>query len=383
MAWLVGGRYADWIIGIASQTIVGWSTKCPACPPPPACPACPQGAPVHVYPPAACPAAAAGPEPAASPASASAEPRGDGWSSGWLARVLLVVKLLAFAGHLVRFFTAIVLQLRPQRAPAALKDVAGASSVGAPTVGLGQGTVRSPIDARWPSHRVLISTPDGDVYAELYDLTDGSLAAVRFEDDRRTRPPGLGAGGLYRFRRALTVAEETAIQAELEGYAQDVYLATERAAGRPALVPPVGAMVYFTFGGAPAVGGAAAPGGGPACPPAAGAPVAAAQVAVPAPGPPGAAAPAPVTLLGPAGPVVSLAADAPGGAAPLAAGAVPGPDGQWVYIEMTTAAARGDAAVLDGSEVARGDIGLKQAADGSWTAIRRITSSQVAFRGGR
>eukprot|EP00959_Pyramimonas_sp_CCMP1952_P222508 4651587-Pyramimonas_sp.AAC.1 len=36
---------------------------------------------------------------------------------------------------------------------------------------------------------------------------------------------------------------------------------------------------------------------------------------------------------------------------------------------------------MDSSEMVRGDIGLKQAPDGSWSASRRVATSQVACRG--
>ncbi|CAK0804177.1 unnamed protein product, partial [Prorocentrum cordatum] len=238
--------------------------------------------------------------------------------------------------------------------------------------------IQDPTDARWSPLRVLISTPDGDVYEELYDMSDGTLAAVRFEDDRRTRPAGLEVGNLYRFRRALTAAEEVAIRNEVDAYARDVFLDAERAAGRPRVVPPAGAAVYFTF--AAAAGGAVAPGPAPAAPAAGGGAAVAAALAVvpagpaaPAAGPPAGAAP----VAAAAAPLA--AAGAPAG--PLGPNAVPGADGQWVYVETTTTARRGDPVTLDGTELVRGAIGLKQDAGGSWSAIRLITTSQVAYRG--
>ncbi|CAK0843265.1 unnamed protein product, partial [Prorocentrum cordatum] len=238
--------------------------------------------------------------------------------------------------------------------------------------------IQDPTDARWSPLRVLISTPDGDVYEELYDMSDGTLAAVRFEDDRRTRPAGLEVGNLYRFRRALTAAEEVAIRNEVDAYARDVFLDAERAAGRPGVVPPAGAAVYFTF--AAAAGGAAAPGPAPAAPAAGGGAAVAAALAVvpagpaaPAAGPPAGAAP----VAAAAAPLA--AAGAPAG--PLGPNAVPGADGQWVYVETTTAARRGDPVTMDGTELVRGAIGLKQDAGGSWSAIRLITTSQAAYRG--
>ncbi|CAK0807083.1 unnamed protein product, partial [Prorocentrum cordatum] len=122
-----------------------------------------------------------------------------------------------------------------------------------------------------------------------------------------------------------------AIRNEVDAYARDVFLDAERAAGRPGVVPPAGAAVYFTFAAA------------------AGAAVAAALAVVTA---------------GPLGP-----------------NAVPGADGQWVYVETTTTARRGDPVTMDGAELVRGAIGLKQDAGGSWSAIRLITTSQAAYRG--
>eukprot|EP00959_Pyramimonas_sp_CCMP1952_P466836 9490614-Pyramimonas_sp.AAC.1 len=170
-------------------------------------------------------------------------------------------------------------------------------------------------------------------------MSDGTLAAVRFEDDRRTRPAGLEVGNLYRFRRALTAAEEVAIRNEVDAYARDVFLDAERAAGRPGVVPPAGAAVYFTFEAA--AGGAVAPGPAPAAPAAGGGAAVAAALAVvpagpaaPAAGPPAGAAP----VAAAAAPLA--AAGAPAG--PLGPNAVPGADGQWVYVETTTTARRGD-----------------------------------------
>ncbi|CAK0831590.1 unnamed protein product [Prorocentrum cordatum] len=297
-----------------------------------------------------------------SPASAEAE--GSSWVGNWLGLALLVANVLLFSVHALKFVGGVAWKFTPSLTPAKIKDGSVWGRV-----------IQHPTDPRWSPLRVLISSPNGDVYEELYDLSDGSLAAVRFEEDRRTRPAGLDAGSLYRFRRPLTAAEEVAIQNELNAYARDVYLTAERAAGRAGVVPPAGAAVYFTFG-FPTDG--VAPPGPAAVPPApgGGAAVAAALAVVPAAaGPPPAAAPAPAAAA--AAPLAAAAAPA----GPLDPTAAPGPDGQWVYVETTTLARRRDPVVVDGTELARGAIGLKkQGADGSWTAIRLISTSQVAYR---
>ncbi|CAK0869113.1 unnamed protein product [Prorocentrum cordatum] len=363
MAWLFGQRYLDWLVGTVSQTVVSWSARCPACPAcpqPAACPACPAAAPIHFHPPAACPAAPEAPAPAPAPQPAAQEPEGLSWAGGWLACLLVALNLLVFSLHGVRLVGSAVVKLRPAPTPAALKDGTGAGAAGGATLGMGARRVwgrviQDPTDVPWSPLRVLISTPDGDVYEELYDMSDGTLAAVRFEDDRRTRPAGLDVGNLYRFRRALTAAEEVAIRNEVDAYARDMFLDAERAAGRPGVVPPAGlpctsrAAVAAALAVVPA--GPAAPA---AVPPAGAAPVAAAAAPL-------------------------AAAGAPPG--PLGPNAVPGADGQWVYVETTTTARRGDPVTLDGTELVRGAIGLKQDAGGSWSAIRRITTSQAAYRG--
>ncbi|CAK0790921.1 unnamed protein product, partial [Prorocentrum cordatum] len=376
MAWLFGQRYLDWLVGTVSQTVVSWSARCPACPAcpqPPACPACPAAAPIHFHPPAACPAAPKAPAPAPAPQPVAQEPEGLSWTGGWLTCFLVAVNLLVFSFHVVR--------MAQEQAPPGVRRWAWAQYAGAPLWHQRRvwgRVIQDPTDARWSPLRVLISTPDGDVYEELYDMSDGTLAAVRFEDDRRTRPAGLEVGNLYRFRRALTAAEEVAIRNEVDAYARDVFLDAERAAGRPGVVPPAGAAVYFTF--AAAAGGAVAPGPAPAAPAAGGGAAVAAALAVvpagpaaPAAGPPAGAAP----VAAAAAPLA--AAGAPAG--PLGPNAVPGADGQWVYVETTTTARRGDPVTMDGTELVRGAIGLKQDAGGSWSAIRLITTSQASYRG--
>eukprot|EP00959_Pyramimonas_sp_CCMP1952_P074865 1564389-Pyramimonas_sp.AAC.1 len=66
--------------------------------------------------------------------------------------------------------------------------------------------LQHPTEPPWSPLRVVVSTPDGDVHEELYDLTEVSQTAVRFEDSRRPRPPGLDAGSRYRYRRSLTAS---------------------------------------------------------------------------------------------------------------------------------------------------------------------------------
>ncbi|CAK0807084.1 unnamed protein product, partial [Prorocentrum cordatum] len=202
MAWLFGQRYLDWLVGTVSQTVVSWSARCPACPAcpqPPACPACPAAAPIHFHPPAACPAAPEAPAPAPAPQPVAQEPEGLSWTGGWLACFLVAVNLLVLSFHVVR--------MAQEQAPPGVRRWAWAQYAGAPLWHQRRvwgRVIQDPTDARWSPLRVLISTPDGDVYEELYDMSDGTLAAVRFEDDRRTRPAGLEVGNLYRFRRALT-----------------------------------------------------------------------------------------------------------------------------------------------------------------------------------
>ena len=44
------------------------------------------------------------------------------------------------------------------------------------------------------------STPDGDIYAEVYDGSAADVAAVRFADSRGTLPAGIPRDRVYRFR---------------------------------------------------------------------------------------------------------------------------------------------------------------------------------------
>ncbi|CAK0861136.1 unnamed protein product, partial [Prorocentrum cordatum] len=165
---------------------------------------------------------------------------------------------------------------------------------------------------------------------EMHDLSDGTLAAVRFED-RRTRPAGLRAASLRRFRRSLTAAEDICHQDRVGGLRTGLHLAPERARGHPGAASRAGVTVHFSFDGPMAR----------ACLAAVATALVVAAFAVVCP----AAAP----LAGAAAPVAALAA-----------ATVPGPAGQWVHVETATAAARGDPIAIDGSELLRGGIGLRQ-----------------------
>ena len=85
---------------------------------------------------------------------------------------------------------------------------------------------------------------------------------------------------------------------------------------------------------------------------------------------------APVAV--PAGPVVSAAAPA----LPGVGHAVQGGDHKWVVVETEGGRRRGDEVALDGSEILRGDVGLKSQ-DQSWFAIHRLKADDLAKYPGR
>ncbi|CAK0827125.1 unnamed protein product, partial [Prorocentrum cordatum] len=135
-----------------------------------------------------------------------------------------------------------------------------------------------------------------------------------------------------------------AIRNEVDAYARDVFLDAERAAGRPGVVPPAGAAVYFTFAGQ------LWPPRWLWC-----------RLAPPRPRLDRLLVPPQLRQQPHRSPLLELP--------------------QWVYVETTTTARRGDPVTMDGTELVRGAIGLKQDAGGSWSAIRLTTTSQAAYRG--
>ena len=115
--------------------------------------------------------------------------------------------------------------------------------------------------------RLVICTPDGDVYDEDYSGQSADIAAVRFCSDRG-RPPGISAADSYRFRRAPTAAEVTAFNTAGETYAAAVLAAEAAAAGQAFAAPAAGCLVPLIVGGGPA-GAPAAVGAAPGAQPAA------------------------------------------------------------------------------------------------------------------
>ena len=91
---------------------------------------------------------------------------------------------------------------------------------------------------------VLICTPDDDVYSEmLLDLdSQQDVTAVRFSDRRWPPPSGVPRAECYRFRQDLGGADLAAREADAVAPANEIFVAKERAAGRPAVPPQGGAL---------------------------------------------------------------------------------------------------------------------------------------------
>lgn len=159
----------------------------------------------------------------------------------------------------------------------------------------------------------VVASPDYDVFVEEADFASGDLAAMRFSDEQWPPPPGVSRVETYRCNfRALTPAKMRELEAEGEAAAAQHVRAAARSRGVPYRVPPGGAMVPLDEG--------------------------------PLRPPPEAVA---------------------------AAGAAPPSEDMWVHIETTGHGRRGEAVVLTGGEVIRGEVGLKLFGD-DWVAIRRL-----------
>ncbi|CAK0873494.1 unnamed protein product, partial [Prorocentrum cordatum] len=178
--------------------------------------------------------------------------------------------------------------------------------------------------------RVLIATPDLDVYEE--DYRAGSMgvdiARVVFNPARWPPPATVPRAHVYRFRDEPTGQEYAAMRAAARSEAERLWVADDRAGGGPGAPIPDNEFVPFeSIAGVMAgVGGAAGPGAAPAGAAPAGAVVPlAAWPAAPAPI---AGGPAPGLALAPAppaaaAPAVPVAVGAPAAGAGAAAGAAP------------------------------------------------------------
>ncbi|CAK0802600.1 unnamed protein product, partial [Prorocentrum cordatum] len=225
----------------------------------------------------------------------------------------------------------------------------------------------------------LISTPDHDVYEEDYGRDSQDVLAIRFTDGRRDLA-GLDANQVYRFRRALTPAQTAAIRVALDQVGDETYLARERAAGRPGVLPASGSWEAFDFtlAAAPGPRAAAAAGGHGA---GGGAPAAAGLAGVaPARGPGlggglGAEAAAGAAAAPPAGAAPAAGQQGADGVAALFA---PPPAPEWIMVETTSAGARGTVVQLNGSERLGGDVGVMRVAEG-WICIRQVSINLALY----
>ncbi|CAK0791563.1 unnamed protein product, partial [Prorocentrum cordatum] len=189
--------------------------------------------------------------------------------------------------------------------------------------------------------RLAICTPDGDVHDGDYSGMSADIAAIRVCSDR-SRPPGITAQDSFRFRRAPTAAGITAFQAAGETCAAAALASEAAVAGQPFVAPAAGCVAPLPADG---VDGAAAAGPAPA------AHGAGAGALLPAA--PGTAAPA-----------AALAGTAVGAPATLAL--------NWVVIERTTFAKRGETVLPLANAVAQGDLAIVQTPSGLSVALRNI-----------
>ena len=90
--------------------------------------------------------------------------------------------------------------------------------------------------------RVVIATPDADVYDEDYSGLTADIAAVRFSD-ARDPPPGIPRLFSYRFRRPPSAADLTALMDTGRDYASTVRRAEATAAGQPFAPHPQGWLI--------------------------------------------------------------------------------------------------------------------------------------------
>ncbi|CAK0844650.1 unnamed protein product [Prorocentrum cordatum] len=255
-------------------------------------------------------------------------------------------------------------------------------------------------------------SPDGD--PEQIDLSGASrdIEAWCWSEVFRPPPPGIPRGQVYRFQQEPDAAALATMRADAEAFCDAAFLARERAAGQPAVLPATGSLVdaVWPAPAAPAAAAAAAPAApglplalpgmaAPPGPPALGAPAAAAAplallgappAALPGAAPPGAVVAAPLAAAAPgaAAPAAfpaAMAAGAPAAGAPLAAGlgmvaAAPYP--VMVTVETTTYGPRGTPVAPNGTEVMSGDVGIHTAPGYGGLLVRTIRSDQVQdFKG--
>ena len=199
----------------------------------------------------------------------------------------------------------------------------------------------------------LIATPDHDVYADEYSADNPDLAAFKHCSVRLPPPPGVAARSMYRFAEDPTAARRLEYMAAARVAADELFTAWSDAmvaVGRPAVPLPAGGAfvplgnvtdLLARLGRAPLAGAPAA-------------------LVVPGPGVP--------VILPPA----------LGGVAPAAAVAVAV---QWVVMESTSSANRGDAYLLLGTETVRGRRGIGSV-NGTECAISDLQGDDLEkFRG--
>ena len=172
--------------------------------------------------------------------------------------------------------------------------------------------------------KVLIMTPDYDVYLEDYNLNANvDVLTVRRSAVRWPPPAGVPRGAVYRFAREPNAVQMAQAQAEAVTEANREFLEEAAANGRPVVLPAGGALEALPAVGA---GGVVAQAAGAV----AGAVAGGGAVAVPA--------------------AAGVGAAVAGGAATAQ---------KWVVAESSAKRTRGDDVTLDGTETLSGRRGLK------------------------
>jgi len=244
---------------------------------------------------------------------------------------------------------------------------------------------------RWVIGRVessdsnyLCLTPDGDACIDCFDGSDANIDDVKYAARWNRAPVGVPARDCYRFSDEPTAADLLEVHDEGMELCRAMCSADWQVSGATPAAPAYLIPMSQVRGvprpkakavPAPPAGGAAAAG--------AGAGVGGAAAAGLGGGGPGGGAGgvAPVGAGGGApaggGPAAAAAAGLPQAAALLGGAAAPPPPLGWVFVESTAVGARGADVVMDGTEISRGDVALKQNPAG-WVVVRNLTGGDRA-----